>query len=158
MTSDHAETLDEAVRNLRALILAAETYRQTVASISGLGITETQAVSYLAIHRARGQNDLAADLGLSSGAGTALVDRLERAGLAQRDPHPHDRRRAVVRLTAEGEQLVTRSHAWLMASFAPIPPEDLATFSAALRDLALELRAQSDRQRLAHAEAQDAGR
>ena len=48
-------TLDEpamaaAVRSLRALIMAGERYRLTVAGLLGLGATEIQALSYLAVH------------------------------------------------------------------------------------------------------------
>jgi len=43
------EDLDEAVRDLRALILAGENYGLASAQMSGLGVTETQALSYLAI-------------------------------------------------------------------------------------------------------------
>ena len=64
----------EAVRSLRALILAGERYRQVLSEHVGLGTTETQAISYLTVHGDRGQNELAADLGLSSGASTALVE------------------------------------------------------------------------------------
>lgn len=45
---------------------------------------------------------VSAALGLTSGAATALVDRLERRGLARRSPDPVDRRRVVLTLTAEG--------------------------------------------------------
>ena len=36
---------------------------------------------------------------------TRLVDRLERAGLAERFPHPADRRSVLVRATAEGRRV-----------------------------------------------------
>lgn len=36
---------------------------------------------------------------------TRLVDRLERAGLAERFPHPDDRRSVLVRATAEGRRV-----------------------------------------------------
>jgi len=44
----------EAVCNLRALILAGERYRLVAAGSVGLGTTESQAISYLALHGARG--------------------------------------------------------------------------------------------------------
>ena len=78
----------EAVRDLRRLILAAEHYRQSVSDAIGLGTTESQAVSVLALHGERGQSDLARDLQLTSSASTALVDRLERQGVAERTPPP----------------------------------------------------------------------
>jgi DNA-binding MarR family transcriptional regulator len=41
---------------------------------------------------------------LSSGAVTALVDRLERLGWARREPHPHDRRSVIVRRVLPDEE------------------------------------------------------
>ena len=76
--------MDEAVSSLRLLILAGENYRQTAAQNLGLGITEAQALSYLATQGDRGQNQIADDLGITSSAATALVDRLERQGVAER--------------------------------------------------------------------------
>ena len=140
---EQGDIADEAVRNLRALILAGERYRQAISEYVGLGTTETQAISYLTVHGDRGQNDLAADLGLSSGAATALVDRLERQGIAQRHPHPSDRRRTLVRLTARGKSVVQESHQWLLAGFEDIPASDLASTAAALLSIADRLSAYS---------------
>jgi DNA-binding MarR family transcriptional regulator len=39
--------------------------------------------------------------GLSTGAITGVLDRLEQAGIVVREPDPGDRRRTLVRLTAE---------------------------------------------------------
>ena len=130
---------DDAVRSLRALILAGERYRQAISDHVGLGITETQAVSYLTVHGDRGQNELAADLGLSSGASTALVDRLERQGIAERYPHPSDRRRTLVKLTERGNRVVVESREWLLAGFADIAPSDLESVAHALRSIAERL-------------------
>ncbi|MDX8523040.1 MarR family transcriptional regulator [Mesorhizobium sp. MSK_1335] len=43
---------------------------------------------------------------VTSGAMTARLDRLEKAGLTQRAPHPSDRRGVVVQLTATGRELI----------------------------------------------------
>lgn len=43
-------------------------------------------------------SELANGLGLTTGAVTGLIDRLEKAGLARRVPDPDDRRRVVVEL------------------------------------------------------------
>jgi DNA-binding MarR family transcriptional regulator len=132
-------TADEAVRSLRALILAGERYRQAISDRVGLGVTETQAVSYLTVHGDRGQNELAADLGLSSGASTALVDRLERQGIAERYPHPSDRRRTLVRLTSRGDDIIRESRQWLLASFRDVEPDELAAVATTLRSIAAAL-------------------
>jgi DNA-binding MarR family transcriptional regulator len=144
MTGKGSPALDEAVRGLRAVILAGENYRQVIAQVTGLGVTETQALSYLAIHGDRGQNDLGSDLGLTSGASTALVDRLERQGIAERYPHPSDRRRVLVRLTDQGEAVNARSHDWLAASFQSLSGEELPQLAAALQQIAADLRRASE--------------
>src|ERR1044072_7132697 len=45
--------------------------------------------------------ELATEVGLTSGAVTGVIDRLERAGFARRVPDPADRRRVKVEVTAE---------------------------------------------------------
>jgi len=136
--------LDDAVRGLRAVILAGENYRQVIAQVTGLGVTETQALSYLAVHGDRGQNALGGDLGLTSSASTALVDRLERQGVAERYPHPSDRRRVLVRLTDQGEVVLARRRGWLAASFQSFSGEELPQLAAALQRIAADLRRASE--------------
>jgi DNA-binding MarR family transcriptional regulator len=134
----HNDT-EEAIRSLRALILSGERYRQVLSDYVGLGVTDTQAVSYLTVHGDRGQNELAGDLGLSSSASTSLIDRLEREGIAERYPHPNDRRRTLVRLTSRGHAVVEVSHGWLLAGFDDIPLGDHLAVAATLRSIAERL-------------------
>lgn len=70
-----------------------------VAGAIGLGTTETLALSYLGVHGSSGRSELARDPARSSSALTALVDRLEQHGVAERVRHPRDRRRIVVGLS-----------------------------------------------------------
>jgi MarR family transcriptional regulator, organic hydroperoxide resistance regulator len=49
-------------------------------------------------------HDLAAELGVSTGGVSKLVDRLEASGLCRRLPNPSDRRSSLVELTAAGGQ------------------------------------------------------
>jgi DNA-binding MarR family transcriptional regulator len=131
--------MDEAVLNLRRLILAGEHYRQAVAEAIGLGTTESQALSYLAVHGSSGQSELARDLGLTSSALTALVDRLERQGVAERVRHPRDRRRTIVSVTDRGSAMIVESHRWLTAALERVEPDDLAKVSASLAVIARDL-------------------
>lgn len=133
------DELDDAVRNLRRLILAAEHYRQSVSVSVGLGTTESQALSTLALRGERGQSELARDLQLTSSASTALVDRLERQGVAERSPHPRDRRRTIVRLTDRGRRIVNESHRRLAHALQLLPPELLAGFTSGLALVADDL-------------------
>lgn len=120
----------EAVRNLRALILAGERHRVASAGSLGLGTTECQAIEFLAVHGPSGQSELARDLGLTSSAATALVDRLERHGAAERARHPSDRRRSIIRLTVRGTTLAAEGQEPLRASLARIAPGDLPTVTS----------------------------
>ena len=132
-----------AARSLRALIMAGERYRLAVAAALGLGATESQALSYLAVHGGRGQSELARDLSLTSSAATALVDRLERHGAAERVRHPTDRRRTVIRLTDRGEQLVADGQELLLASLRRVDPVDLPRVADWLGLIAGDLHASS---------------
>jgi len=132
--------MDVAVRNLRSLILAGEHYRQAVSVAIGLGTTESQALSYLAVHGESGQSVLARDLGLTSSASTSLVDRLERQGVAERVRHPHDRRRLIVRLTDRGRAVVDESYTWLASTLEQVDPDELEHVSSTLAFLAEDLK------------------
>jgi len=52
-------------------------------------------------------NEIGRRIGLTSGAITAAVDRLESSGLVRREAHPTDRRARVVRLTERGREHAT---------------------------------------------------
>src|SRR5260370_9615429 len=54
-------------------------------------------------------NEIGRRIGLTSGAITAAVDRLESCGLVAREDHPTDPRTPVVRLTAPGRVQATRA-------------------------------------------------
>ena len=86
-----------------------------------------------------GQSELARDLGLTSSALTALVDRLERHGVAERVQHPQDRRRTTIRVTERGTALVVQSHEWLDATLDRIAPADLELVSDSLAAIASDL-------------------
>lgn len=68
-----------------------------------LGINRTDLHCLNAIENAGGltAGELASEVGLTSGAVTGVVDRLERAGFARRVPDPADRRRVKVEVTPE---------------------------------------------------------
>ena len=68
-----------------------------------LGVNHTDLHCLNAIENAGGltAGELATEVGLTSGAVTGVIDRLERAGFARRVPDPADRRRVKVEVTAE---------------------------------------------------------
>jgi MarR family transcriptional regulator, organic hydroperoxide resistance regulator len=54
-------------------------------------------------------HELSAELGMSSGGVSKLLDRLEARGLCQRHPNPGDRRSSLLRLTPAGQALLARA-------------------------------------------------
>jgi DNA-binding MarR family transcriptional regulator len=85
------------------------------------------------------QQEIATRMGIDRTTMVALVDGLEGKQLVQRRPHPHDRRRNVVELTAAGRTTLSgasRAATALERRFLePLGPEGAAAFTAALRTL-----------------------
>src|SRR5205085_12014509 len=70
---------------------------------------------------------------------TWLVDRLEEHGLAERRPHPTDRRVRTVALTRKGTKMRAQIQSKLYeapASLRELSPSDLATLDRILRKIA----------------------
>lgn len=73
----------------------------------GINRTDLRCLSQLSARGALTASELAAAAGLTGGATTTVIDRLERAGLAQRVRDAADRRRVLVHLTERAEQIST---------------------------------------------------
>ena len=81
--------------------LARDQMRAALASGTGISLADLDALEHLEAAGPLTQRQLGERLSLTSGAITMLVDRLERAGLVQRRPHPSDRRSVLVGLTEQ---------------------------------------------------------
>jgi len=70
----------------------------------------------------------------------AVIDELERMGLAERRRHARDRRKHAVHLTARGRRTLERARAAAMqtaiTTFAPLDEDELETLRLLLRKLA----------------------
>jgi DNA-binding MarR family transcriptional regulator len=81
------------------------------------------AYTLLSLLSAHGQMHVGAitqRLGHTMPATTGLVDRLSEHGLVERSPHPEDKRRVLVRITARGAQLMQTLRADLETSLVEI--------------------------------------
>ena len=88
---------------------------------------------------------LADHLGLTTGAMTSLLDRLEAADAIRRRPNPDDRRSLLLELTAHGREVVDAGSALYAEMFeAAIAPEDRPLVLSAFLNLADQLRAAAD--------------
>lgn len=76
---------------------------------------------------------------MSSGGMTARIDRLEKAGLVARAPHPTDRRATLVRLTERGfdliETIMPRHEETARDILAPLSLDEQKTLNALLARL-----------------------
>jgi DNA-binding MarR family transcriptional regulator len=86
-----------ARRNSTATVL----FHHALADRLGLGPTDHKCLDLLHERAPLTASELAAITGLTSGAVTGVVARLERSGWLRREPHPHDRRKQVLRPTPE---------------------------------------------------------
>jgi DNA-binding MarR family transcriptional regulator len=86
--------LDRALRETSAQSVL---FSQAVADRVGMNPTDLESLDILARHGPITAGRLAELTGLTTGAITGLVDRLESRGYARREPHPTDRRSVVVR-------------------------------------------------------------
>jgi len=94
---------DEVVAALHRFGLQRDRFRTALARRVGIALADLDALEYLERDGPLSQRELGERLRLSSGAVTFLVDRLERAGLLRREPHPTDRRATLVALRPDAD-------------------------------------------------------
>jgi DNA-binding MarR family transcriptional regulator len=82
--------------------------RREVAEAVGISFGKVRAIRRIA-RRPMSMSELAAALNIDPPNATTLVDDLEKLGLAQRQPHPTDRRAKVVTATRKGVTAARRA-------------------------------------------------
>ncbi len=106
-----------------------------------LGVTSRQVTLLWLIRGNPGMSlrELAAEERISAPALSGHVDRLERAGLLERERDATDRRRVGLALTDEGERLLKRVRArrttWLADRLRDLDEDELAAVEAAIEPL-----------------------
>jgi DNA-binding MarR family transcriptional regulator len=111
---DASYTADEISEATRRLDVAMSRLTVAFARDVGISVPELLALENLDTDGGLGPSELARRLQLSTGAVTALVDRLEASGHAVRAAHPSDRRRVVVTRTAKASQELAHEAASMM--------------------------------------------
>jgi DNA-binding MarR family transcriptional regulator len=86
-----------ARRHSTAVVL----FHHAVAERLGLGPTDHKCLDLLRERGAMAGSDLSAITGLTSGAITGVVARLEQAGYLRREPDPHDGRKQILHVAKE---------------------------------------------------------
>jgi DNA-binding MarR family transcriptional regulator len=93
--------LDRALRETSAQSVL---FSQAVADRVGMNPTDLESLDMLARNGPMTAGRLAEMTGLTTGAITGLVDRLERRGYARREPHPTDRRSIIIQPLIENAE------------------------------------------------------
>jgi DNA-binding MarR family transcriptional regulator len=99
MSNKKRELFEELIDEVRMSQVATDRYDQAVADALGANRTDMRCVDVLERQGPITAGALAAAAGLTSGATTTVIDRLERAGFAHRVRDADDRRRVLVALT-----------------------------------------------------------
>ncbi|KXK16085.1 MAG: transcriptional regulator, MarR family [Chloroflexi bacterium OLB14] len=76
-------------------------FRNAVSEWAGLNVTDMECMRLLFLKQVATPSELAKHTGLTSGAATAMLDRLENAGLIERRPNPNDRRGTLIAPTKD---------------------------------------------------------
>jgi DNA-binding MarR family transcriptional regulator len=109
----HAQP-EELTAAVRRLDMALTRWHAEVADRLGVDEAELLTLARLAMDESQGPADLARSLHMTSGAMTAVLDRLAGHGHLVREPHPTDRRRVTLHLT-ESAHAASRTHVLRMA-------------------------------------------
>jgi len=137
----------------RRLVARALVYHEAVAERLGVNATDLKCLELAAGEDEITPTRLAELTGLTSGAITGVLDRLERRGIVRREPDPDDRRKVVVRVDPERARAISSLYAPfasasadLLAGWSPAQRAALDTYlggvSAALEDQIVRARAQ----------------
>ena len=124
--ADRASTVAELDRALRETSALSVLFSQAVADGIGMNPTDLESLDILARHGSMTAGRLAELTGLTTGAITGLVDRLESRGYARREPHPTDRRSVIVRPLTENAE---RDLAPLYAAMSKAMDELISRYS-----------------------------
>ena len=115
----------QVTRGAREYSIGTVLFHQTVGQLLGVNVTDMKCLDIITLKGSASPMELAEHTGLSTGATTAMIDRLENAGLVVRRPHPTDRRGTIVVLSKEG----TRKLPAMFASLAKAMDALVSTYS-----------------------------
>jgi DNA-binding MarR family transcriptional regulator len=112
--------LDELSDLVRANQRTTDAVDDLVAQLLGVNRTDGRCLDLLEQHGRMSAGQLAAESGLTSGAITSVIDRLERLGYARRVPDPSDRRRVMVEPTDKAREMGWELFGPMVEEVAPV--------------------------------------
>ena len=117
--------------------LRTQSLLKDVAAHHDISVSDLRSLYFVREHEAPTPKHISAYLDLSSGATTALTDRMVAAGYLERVAHPTDRRSSVLRLAPAGAAILAVEVQFYLDVFSEVvAPAGLPAFTSALRSLA----------------------
>src|SRR5437762_9162768 len=99
--AERASLLGDLARSAQRAAADGILFHQAVADRLGLHVSDLRCLNILLEAGSIPAGEIGERTGLTTGAVTRMVDRLERAGYVRREPDPADRRRVIVSPVAE---------------------------------------------------------
>lgn len=145
--SDNAHDVESVLRAYARFRAADVAMVARMRSHTGLSENELAILRFLLRERAHAHevkpSEIARHLDISSASTTALLDRLEKAGMVVRESNPEDRRSILIAVTDQAEEAIASTYeafevrlAGLMTDLSPQEREDVAAFFSSLADAA----------------------
>ena len=108
MKSTKTELKKRALMAVRDYGVNLTQFRNAMSEWAGLNVTDMECLRLLFLKGVATPSELSRFTGLTSGATTAMLDRLERAGLIERRPNPNDRRGTLIApVQSSGEKVAS---------------------------------------------------
>ena len=101
-----SELIEKVILGARQYGISNVLFRNLIGGRLGLNVTDMECLGLLFHKGTSMPSELRRVTGLSSGATTAMLDRLERSGLIERRPNPDDRRGVLITLQRSGAERV----------------------------------------------------
>ena len=101
MSSKRAGMLSDLARSAQRAATDGILFHQAVADRLGLHVSDLRCINILLETGSISAGELGERTGLTTGAITRMVDRLEKTGYLRREPDPADRRRVIVSPVSE---------------------------------------------------------
>src|ERR1035438_5924000 len=114
---ERKRSIEELARALRSLVSASDAFDEALGKVLGLNPTDVRCVDLLDKHGKMTAGALADLAGLSTGAVTFLLDRLESAGFVSRVRDIDDRRRVLVELVPMAKRRISELHTGLFEAW-----------------------------------------
>jgi DNA-binding MarR family transcriptional regulator len=99
MKFNKKKLVNQVIMGARENSIGVVLFHQAVGRILGINITDMKCLDIIVIRGSANPSQLAKLTGLSTGSTTAMIDRLEKKGLIERQHNPKDRRGTIIVLT-----------------------------------------------------------